>query len=165
MPPILGLGRFSGRRSVLLVASRYEPGSEPPGELDIAGVASAFADPRRARVLMALADGRALPAGRLAQEACVSASTISNHLTVLLNHKLVAVEQQGRHRYYAWRPTMLRGPGSSRSPRATYSDHFPACPHPRPCGPERPDLLPPSRRAGRRCPVPAVHHGRLDRRR
>ncbi|MGC4949363.1 ArsR/SmtB family transcription factor [Streptomyces sp. DT224] len=71
-----------------------------PGELDIAGVASAFADPRRARVLMALADGRALPAGRLAQEAGVSASTISNHLTVLLNHELVAVEQQGRHRYY-----------------------------------------------------------------
>ncbi|MEU4314071.1 helix-turn-helix transcriptional regulator [Nocardia sp. NPDC024068] len=71
-----------------------------PGEPDIAGVASAFADPRRARVLMALADGRALPAGRLAQEAGVSASTISNHLTVLLNHELVAVEQQGRHRYY-----------------------------------------------------------------
>src|SRR4051812_39195195 len=71
-----------------------------PGEPDIAGVASAFADPRRARVLMALADGRALPAGRLAQEAGVSASTISNHLAVLLNHELVAVEQQGRHRYY-----------------------------------------------------------------
>lgn len=70
------------------------------GEPDIAGVASAFADPRRARVLMALADGRALPAGRLAQEAGVSASTISNHLAVLLNHELVAVEHQGRHRYY-----------------------------------------------------------------
>lgn len=71
-----------------------------PGEPDIAGVASAFADPRRARVLMALADGRALPAGRLAQEAGVSASTISNHLAVLLKHDLVAVKQQGRHRYY-----------------------------------------------------------------
>lgn len=71
-----------------------------PGEPNIAGVASAFADARRARVLMALADGRALPAGRLAQEAGVSASTISNHLAVLLNHELVAVEQLGRHRYY-----------------------------------------------------------------
>lgn len=70
------------------------------GEPDIARVASAFADARRARVLMALADGRALPAGRLAEEAGVSASTISNHLAVLLSHGLVAVEQQGRHRYY-----------------------------------------------------------------
>ncbi|HEY6932149.1 MAG TPA: helix-turn-helix transcriptional regulator [Marmoricola sp.] len=74
----------------------------PPkqGEPDIAGVASAFADTRRARVLMALADGRALPAGRLAEEAGVAASTISNHLAVLLDHGLVAVERQGRHRYY-----------------------------------------------------------------
>ncbi|WP_052460821.1 ArsR/SmtB family transcription factor [Microbacterium gorillae] len=70
------------------------------GEPDIARVATAFADARRARVLMALADGRALPAGRLAEEAGVSASTISNHLAVLLNHGLVTVDQQGRHRYY-----------------------------------------------------------------
>lgn len=70
------------------------------GEPDIAAIASVFADRRRACVLMALADGRALPAGRLAEEAGVSASTISNHLTVLLSSGLVTVEQQGRHRYY-----------------------------------------------------------------
>ncbi|MGC4934427.1 ArsR/SmtB family transcription factor [Gordonia sp. DT30] len=70
------------------------------GQPDIAGLASAFADPRRVRVLVALADGRALPAGRLAQEAGVAASTVSNHLSVLLAHELVTVEQQGRHRYY-----------------------------------------------------------------
>lgn len=70
------------------------------GEPDIAHIATAFADARRARVLKALADGRALPAGRLAEEAGVSASTISNHLTVLLNHGLVTVDKQGRHRYY-----------------------------------------------------------------
>ncbi|MEV4621198.1 helix-turn-helix transcriptional regulator [Asanoa sp. NPDC049573] len=79
------------------------------GEPDIAGLASAFADPRRARVLMALVDGRALPAGRLAEEAGVSASTISNHLTVLLNHDLVAVEQQGRHRYYRLATSEVEG--------------------------------------------------------
>jgi DNA-binding transcriptional ArsR family regulator len=72
----------------------------PLTEPDIAGVASAFADTRRARILMALADGRALPAGRLAEEAGVSASTISNHLSALLRRNLVTVEQQGRHRYY-----------------------------------------------------------------
>jgi DNA-binding transcriptional ArsR family regulator len=51
-------------------------------------------------VLVALADGRALPAGRLAQEAGVAASTVSNHLTILLDHGLVTVEQHGRHRFY-----------------------------------------------------------------
>jgi len=72
----------------------------PQGEPDIARLASAFADPRRARVLMALADGRALPASRLAEEAGVAASTMSNHLAVLLDHELVTAEQQGRNRYY-----------------------------------------------------------------
>ncbi|MFW0787753.1 helix-turn-helix transcriptional regulator [Gordonia sp. CPCC 206044] len=78
-------------------------GSDPSlgrGDPDIARTASAFADPRRVRVLMALIDGRALPAGRLAEEAGVAASTISNHLATLLEHGLVIVEQQGRHRYY-----------------------------------------------------------------
>lgn len=70
------------------------------GEPDLAAVASAFADPRRVRALLALADGRALPAGRLAEEAGVSASTISNHLAQLLDRGLVSVERQGRNRYY-----------------------------------------------------------------
>ncbi len=70
------------------------------GEPDLARLASAFADPRRVRVLTALADGRALPAGRLAEEAGVAASTISNHLSVLLDHGLVVVEQHGRNRFY-----------------------------------------------------------------
>lgn len=67
---------------------------------DLATVATAFADPRRVRVLMALADGRALPAGRLAEEAGVAASTVSNHLALLLDHGLVTAERHGRHRFY-----------------------------------------------------------------
>lgn len=70
------------------------------GEPDLAHVAAAFADPRRVKVLMALADGRALPAGRLAEEAGVAPSTVSNHLAILLDHGLVSASQQGRHRYY-----------------------------------------------------------------
>jgi DNA-binding transcriptional ArsR family regulator len=70
------------------------------GDPEIAQVAAAFADPRRVRVLMALADGRALPAGRLAEEAGVAASTVSNHLAILLGHGLVMAQQQGRYRYY-----------------------------------------------------------------
>jgi DNA-binding transcriptional ArsR family regulator len=79
------------------------------GEPDIALLASAFADPRRVRVLMALADGRTLPAGRLAEEAGVAASTVSNHLAVLLERGLVAVRQEGRHRYYRLASTEVEG--------------------------------------------------------
>lgn len=75
-------------------------GTAGAGEPDLAHVAVAFADPRRVRVLVALADGRALPAGRLAEEAGVAASTVSNHLAILLDHGLVSATQQGRHRYY-----------------------------------------------------------------
>jgi DNA-binding transcriptional ArsR family regulator len=67
---------------------------------DLAAGAAAFADPRRVRVLLALTDGRALPAGRLAQEAGVAASTVSNHLGILLDRGLLTVEQHGRHRFY-----------------------------------------------------------------
>ena len=70
------------------------------GEPDLAAVAAAFADARRIRILLALADGRALPAGRLAQEAGVAASTTSSHLAHLLSHGLLTVEEHGRHRYY-----------------------------------------------------------------
>lgn len=79
------------------------------GDPDIARIATAFADPKRARVLLALTDGRALPAGRLAEEAGVAASTISNHLMILLDHDLVIVEQQGRHRYYRLANTEVEG--------------------------------------------------------
>lgn len=75
-------------------------GAGAGGDPDLAHVAVAFADPRRVRVLIALADGRALPAGRLAEEAGVAASTVSNHLAILLDHGLVTATQQGRHRYY-----------------------------------------------------------------
>jgi DNA-binding transcriptional ArsR family regulator len=71
-----------------------------PGDADIARTSALFGDPSRARVLMALADGRALPAGMLAGEAGVSASTISEHLRRLLDGRLVVAERQGRTRYY-----------------------------------------------------------------
>lgn len=50
------------------------------GEADIAKVAALIADPTRARILLALGDGRALPATVLASEAGVAASTASAHL-------------------------------------------------------------------------------------
>ena len=70
------------------------------GEADISQVASLFADRTRARVLLALADGRSLPASVLADEAGVSAQAASTQLSRLREAGLVAVEKSGRHRYY-----------------------------------------------------------------
>jgi DNA-binding transcriptional ArsR family regulator len=70
------------------------------GDADIAAVARLFADPARCAVLLALDDGRALPASVLAEEAGVSRSTASSHLTKLTEAGLLSVETHGRHRYY-----------------------------------------------------------------
>jgi DNA-binding transcriptional ArsR family regulator len=67
---------------------------------NLSATAFLIADAARAAMLMALADGRALPAGELAQAAGVTAQTASSHLAKLLAGGLLAVEQQGRHRYY-----------------------------------------------------------------
>ncbi len=69
-------------------------------DADIAAVAALLADPTRAGFLVALSDGRALPAGELARRGRVAPSTATAHLTKLAGHGLLAVEVQGRHRYY-----------------------------------------------------------------
>jgi DNA-binding transcriptional ArsR family regulator len=70
------------------------------GDADIAAVAGLIGDRSRARVLLALGDGRALAASVLAHEAGVSASTVSGHLAKLVDAGLLTVESHGRHRYY-----------------------------------------------------------------
>jgi DNA-binding transcriptional ArsR family regulator len=70
------------------------------GDADIATIAAVLADPSRDRMLMALGDGRALPASVLADEAGVAASTASEHLRRLVDSGLVSVERHGRHRYF-----------------------------------------------------------------
>ena len=70
------------------------------GDPNIATVAALIGDPVRAAVLAALADGRALPAGELAASAGISPSAASAHLTKLLEGGLLALEREGRHRYY-----------------------------------------------------------------
>jgi DNA-binding transcriptional ArsR family regulator len=57
-------------------------------------------DPARAAILAALCDGRAQPAGALAYAARVTPQSASNHLAKLLEGGLLAVESEGRHRYY-----------------------------------------------------------------
>lgn len=67
---------------------------------NIAATAFLIADPARAAMLAALVDGRARPAGELAYAAGVTAQTASSHLSKLLDGGMLAVEHQGRHRYY-----------------------------------------------------------------
>jgi len=70
------------------------------GDVDIAHVAALLGEPSRARMLLVLADGRALPASVLAREAGVAPSTASEHLGRLVEARLLGVESWGRHRYY-----------------------------------------------------------------
>jgi DNA-binding transcriptional ArsR family regulator len=70
------------------------------GDADIAALASLLAEPARCKVLLALDDGRALPASVLAEEAGISRPTASSHLNKLTTAGLLSVETHGRHRYY-----------------------------------------------------------------
>ncbi len=70
------------------------------GDADIAALASLLADPARCKVLLALDDGRALPASVLADEAGITRPTASSHLGKLTGAGLLTVETHGRNRYY-----------------------------------------------------------------
>jgi len=71
------------------------------GDADLAAVGAILAEPARAKVLLALGDGRALPASMLAAEAGVAPSTASHHLARLVDAGLVVAEARGRHRYFS----------------------------------------------------------------
>ncbi|THF51082.1 helix-turn-helix transcriptional regulator [Allorhizobium terrae] len=62
--------------------------------------AALIGDPARANMLIALMAGQALTAGELAANAGVTAQTASGHLAKMVQTSLLAVEKQGRHRYY-----------------------------------------------------------------
>ncbi|MFG2989209.1 ArsR/SmtB family transcription factor [Streptomyces sp. NPDC048257] len=79
------------------------PGPAPtcgpaPGAL-LAAFAAALADETRAAICMTLLEGRAWTAGELARITSVAPSTISGHLTRLLEAGICATERQGRHSY------------------------------------------------------------------
>jgi len=69
-------------------------------DANIALPAALIGDPARAAILAALCDGRAQPASALAYAARVTPQSASNHLAKLLEGGLLAVEVEGRHRYY-----------------------------------------------------------------
>ncbi|HEX3817312.1 MAG TPA: helix-turn-helix domain-containing protein [Chthoniobacterales bacterium] len=69
-------------------------------EPNIAQLAALFGEPSRSAMLTVLLDGRSLPAGELARATGVSATAASGHLAKLVDGNLLAVEVEGRHRYY-----------------------------------------------------------------
>jgi DNA-binding transcriptional ArsR family regulator len=86
------------------VAGRAEQQTGPSrttgGDRDLAVIGALVADRARCRILVALADGRSLSAGRLAAEAAVSPPTASSHLRKLCDAGLLEFEQTGRNRRY-----------------------------------------------------------------
>ncbi|HZI84945.1 MAG TPA: winged helix-turn-helix domain-containing protein [Casimicrobiaceae bacterium] len=66
----------------------------------IAAIAALLGDRARADILTALMAGPALTATELAAEAGVTKQTASAHLAKLVEARLIAVESQGRHRYF-----------------------------------------------------------------
>jgi DNA-binding transcriptional ArsR family regulator len=67
---------------------------------ELSATANLVGDPARAAILLSLMAGVALPAGELADIANVSPQTASGHLAKLIGGGLLAVDRQGRHRYY-----------------------------------------------------------------
>jgi DNA-binding transcriptional ArsR family regulator len=67
---------------------------------DISRIAHLVGDPARASMLTALLDQPALTASELAARAGITKQTASAHLAKLLDGGLLAVEAQGRHRYF-----------------------------------------------------------------
>src|SRR4051812_41447394 len=67
---------------------------------DLAAIAGLIGDRARANILLSLMEGRALTASELARAAGITKQTASSHLTKLLDARLIAVEQAGRHRYH-----------------------------------------------------------------
>jgi DNA-binding transcriptional ArsR family regulator len=63
-------------------------------------IAALLADPAREAMLVALVDGRALPAGELAEIAGITSQSTSGHLRKLVEGGVVSVWPQGRFRYF-----------------------------------------------------------------
>jgi DNA-binding transcriptional ArsR family regulator len=66
----------------------------------IVAIASLIGERARADILTALMGGQALTATELAGLADVTKQTVSAHLAKLVDARLLAVESQGRHRYF-----------------------------------------------------------------
>lgn len=100
---------------------------------NITTIAALIGDHARAQALTLLMAGKALTATELADAAGVTRQTISSHLAQLVDAGLLAVEPQGRHRYFriadaevAQMLEALMGVASVTAPRARTGPREPA---------------------------------------
>ena len=70
------------------------------GTPSLAAIGQILGDPTRSLILETLYDGRAWSASELARAAGITAQTASSHLHKLVDASLLAVEAEGRNRYY-----------------------------------------------------------------
>jgi DNA-binding transcriptional ArsR family regulator len=104
--------------------------ASPLNRYQLAELGSLLAEPARAAILLALMDGTMRPAGELAKVAGVSAATTSAHLKRLLDGGLLALHEQGRHRYFrlasddvaAWLEAMALPHANRTAPLAAARD-------------------------------------------
>lgn len=75
------------------------PADAPAPAARLAAFAAALADETRAAICMTLLEGRAWTAGELARITAVAPSTVSGHLTRLIDAGVCVTERQGRHSY------------------------------------------------------------------
>lgn len=68
--------------------------------LNLAAIGRLLGDPTRALILETLYDGRAWAATELARATGITPQTASSHLRKLVDANLLAVDAQGRHRYF-----------------------------------------------------------------
>lgn len=71
-------------------------------EIQFIATASLLCEASRAKIVWNLLDGRAYTASELALVSDLSPTSVSNHLSKLLDGAIVKVDVQGRHRYYSF---------------------------------------------------------------
>jgi DNA-binding transcriptional ArsR family regulator len=104
--------------------------ASPLTRYQLAELGSLLAEPARAAILLSLMDGTTRPAGELAKIAGVSAATASAHLKRLFDGGLLALHEQGRHRYFrlanddvaAWLEAMALPHAARTAPIAAAAD-------------------------------------------
>src|SRR5689334_11175338 len=74
--------------------------ARPSVQSGFSRVAEALSDPAREAIVSALSDGKAMPAGELAEIAGISPQSASAHLQKLVDASVLSVWAQGRFRYY-----------------------------------------------------------------
>lgn len=91
---------------------------------DVSRIAALIGNPACANMLTALMAGPALTVTELAQEAGLGLSTVSGHLAKLEEARLVAVERQGRHRYFRLADADVTSALESLMPLAARAGHL-----------------------------------------